>query len=269
MVPAAGGGTTNVVRCRSGTASGRRSTAKALTTFTAFAAIAGVGGCSRRSISNYTREQGWGMGSAGRRDSEPRSAAASYVAVARRQGVPTSPPSRCAAGAAGCGTCGATSLAMWLPACGRSASRCRRCCRSEYLPRGTQADSWIAGRHDRGRPGGACRRQLRAQSSGTGILVCGVLVLLPERRVAAPTASCAAGSTSPGPACRCSSGSSRTASGTSTSAFLRHLLRPRHLRFLSIARPLTLVVIYGNMGNLALGVNCFHTIKRESDAAAA
>ena len=33
------------------------------------------------------------------------------------------------------------------------------------------------------------------------------------------------------------------------------------LMFLSIARPLTLVVIYGNMGNLALGVNCFHTIR--------
>jgi hypothetical protein len=33
------------------------------------------------------------------------------------------------------------------------------------------------------------------------------------------------------------------------------------ITFLSIARPLTLVVIYGNMGNFALGVNCFHTIK--------
>ena len=33
------------------------------------------------------------------------------------------------------------------------------------------------------------------------------------------------------------------------------------LTFLSIARPLTLVVIYGNLGNFALGVSCFHTIR--------
>jgi hypothetical protein len=31
--------------------------------------------------------------------------------------------------------------------------------------------------------------------------------------------------------------------------------------FLSIAQPLSLVLLYGNLGNFALGVSCFHTIR--------
>ena len=85
-VPAAGGGTTNaLVALWHGhwPAVDR----EALTTFTAFAAIAGVGGLQQASISNYTREQGWGMGSQVGRDPEP-DRRPQDLAVARGHGVP-------------------------------------------------------------------------------------------------------------------------------------------------------------------------------------
>jgi hypothetical protein len=30
--------------------------------------------------------------------------------------------------------------------------------------------------------------------------------------------------------------------------------------FLSIAQPLKLIILYGNIGNLALGISCWHTL---------
>ncbi len=106
-VPAAGGGTTNVlVSLWDGhwPAVDR----EALTTFTAFAAIAGVGGLQQASISNYTREQGWGMGGQvgaipsliGGRKFSLSHAGKVFRVTGRRPW---------AAGAAGSGTCGATS----------------------------------------------------------------------------------------------------------------------------------------------------------------
>ena len=100
-VPAAGGGTTNVITSLwHGQPLGVDR--EALAVFTAFAAIAGVGGLQQTSIGNYTREQGWGMGSQvgaipsliGGRRSRCRTPAWSSASA--------TPPGR--AGAAGCAT---------------------------------------------------------------------------------------------------------------------------------------------------------------------
>ena len=253
-VPAAGGGTTNaLVALWHGhwPAVDR----EALTTFTAFAAIAGVGGLQQASISNYTREQGWGMGSqvgaipsliGGRKISLSHAGVVFRVtdaALTRWRGWLRHVRR--------------DQLAMWFPAAVIGLAL-PTMLSIEYLPRGTQADSWILA--------GMTADGLAARVGGSfgavcwyAILVCGVLVLLP---------SAASGA----------DGFLRRwldIAWTGLPMFQR--LEPHRIRhvyfgflltyfvlgitFLSIARPLTLVVIYGNMGNLALGVNCFHTIR--------
>jgi hypothetical protein len=228
---------------------------QALTIFTAFAAIAGVGGLQQTAISNYTREQGWGMGSqvgaipslvGGRRISLSHAGMVFPVTAEarRRWGGWLRHVTR-------------DQLAMWFPAAVIGLAL-PTMLSIEFLPRGTQADQWILA--------GMTADGLAARVGGVfgavcwyAILVCGVLVLLP---------SAASGA----------DGFLRRwldIAWTGLPMFQR--LEPHRIRyvyfgflltyfamgltFLSIARPLTLVVIYGNLGNFALGVSCFHTIR--------
>lgn len=254
-LPAAGGSTVNVFS--SLWHDGRLPSVdrEALAIFTAFAAIAGVGGLQQTAISNYTREQGWGMG--GQVGAIPsliggRKFSLSHAGMIFRL---TDEARRRWAGWLRHVT--RDQLAMWFPAAVIGLAL-PTMLSIEFLPRGTQADQWILA--------GMTADGLAARVGGTfgavcwyAILFCGFLVLLPS-----------------------------AASGAD--GFLRRWLdiawtglpmfqklephRIRHvyfgflltyfllgLTFLSIARPLTLVVIYGNLGNFALGVSCFHTIR--------
>ena len=96
----------------------------------AFAAIAGCGGLSNAPISNYTRDQGWGMGHhVGAIPSVDRRA--QHRAVARGHGVPSHRTNRWCAGGAGIATCCAIS---WWCGC-RPASwawRCPACSRCSF-----------------------------------------------------------------------------------------------------------------------------------------
>lgn len=253
-LPAAGGGTTNFFTSLwKGRPLGVDR--EALAVFTAFAAIAGVGGLQQTSISNYTREQGWGMGSqvgaipsliGGRKISLSHAGMVFRLTEAARTRW-----------SGWLRHVKRDQLAMWFPAAVIGLAL-PTMLSIEFLPRGTVGDQWILA--------GMTADGLAARVGGTfgavcwyAILFCGFLVLLPS-----------------------------AASGAD--GFLRRWLdiawtglpmfqrlephRIRHvyfgflltyfvlgLTFLSIARPLTLVVIYGNLGNLALGVSCFHTIR--------
>jgi hypothetical protein len=253
-VPAEGGGTTNVLTALW---EGRWPAVDrtALATVTAFAAIAGVGGLQQTSISNYTREQGWGMGSqvgaipsliGGRKFSlshagkvfrltgTARARWAGWLRHVRRD-----------------------QIAMWFPAAivGLALPTMLSI---EFLPRGTQGDRWVLA--------GMTADGLAARVGGAfgdfcwyAILFCGFLVLFP---------SAASGA----------DGFLRRwldVAWTGLPAFQRlEAHRIRHvyfgflltyyvlgLTFLSIAEPLSLVLLYGNLGNFALGVSCFHTIR--------
>ena len=61
-IPLGDGKTANVVGALAGGQPLSRPDHNAMLLMTAFAAIAGVGGLAQTSISNYTRDQGWGMG---------------------------------------------------------------------------------------------------------------------------------------------------------------------------------------------------------------
>ena len=253
-VPAAGGGTTNVLLdlWRGLPIAVDR---EALTTFTAFAAIAGVGGLQQASISNYTREQGWGMG--GQVGAIPSLIGGRKFSLSHAGVVFPITAATLARWAGWLRHVKRDQLAMWFPAAVIGIAL-PTMLSIEYLPRGTKADSWILA--------GMTADGLAARVGGSfgsvcwyAILVCGVLVLLP---------SAASGA----------DGFLRRwldIAWTGLPVFQRmetHRIRYVYfgflltyfllgLVFLSIARPLTLVVIYGNMGNLALGVNCFHTIR--------
>jgi hypothetical protein len=253
-LPAAGGGTTNFFASlwRGEWPAVDR---EALTTFTAFAAIAGVGGLQQASISNYTREQGWGMGSqVGAIPSlvGGRKISLSHAGIVFR--ITEAAMTRWRGWLAHVRR---DQLAMWFPAAVIGLAL-PTMLSIEYLPRGTEGDPWLLA--------GMTADGLAARVGGTfgaacwyAILVCGVLVLLP---------SAASGA----------DGFLRRwldIAWTGLPAFQR--LEPHRIRhvyfaflvtyfclgifFLSVARPLTLVVIYGNMGNFALGINCFHTIR--------
>ncbi|HEY8550183.1 MAG TPA: Nramp family divalent metal transporter [Vicinamibacterales bacterium] len=226
----------------------------AIAILTAFAAIAGVGGLQQTSISNYTREQGWGMG--GQVGAIPSLVGGRRLRLFHGGTVFQPGPEAQTRWAGWLHHVRRDQLAIWLPAAiiGLALPTMLSI---EFLPRGTQANQWVLA--------GMTADGIAARIGGTFgavawylVLLCGFLVLFPS-------------------------------SVTAADGFLRRwldvgwtglpLLRrmdPHHIRyvyfaalvvyfivglvFLSIAQPLALIILYGNLGNFALGVSCFHTI---------
>jgi hypothetical protein len=226
----------------------------ALPLLTAFAAIAGVGGLAQTTISNYTRDQGWGMGAKtgaipsiiGGRNIELSHTGTVFKITAeslkkwrgwRRQVL-------------------RDQLAVWMPAAFIGLAL-PSMLSVEFLPRGATANQWVLAGMTAdgvaGRVGGAL-----GAACWYMVLLCGFLVLLPN---AASNAD----------------GFIRRWVDVSWTAIKRlHAWEPRRIGklyfailvcylalgvfFLSMARPMGLIVAYGNLGNLALAVSCWHTL---------
>lgn len=222
---------------------------------TSFAAIAGVGGLAQTTISNYTREQGWGMGAhvgsipsivGGKRIALSHSGSIFEVTVesVRRFRGWVRHVLR-------------DQLVVWLPASVVGLAL-PSMLSVEFLPRGTVANQWVLA----GMTAGGVQERIGGAAGAAFwylILFCGFLVLMPN------------------------------ASGNADSFLRRWIdvgwtalgslrrLDPRRigpvyfsmlvvyflvaLFFLVFVRePRTLIVAYANLGNFALGVACWHTL---------
>jgi hypothetical protein len=253
-VPLGHGETANVFGAVLSGASLPRPDADALLLMTAFAAIAGVGGLAQTSISNYTRDQGWGMGAR-------VGAIPSFVGGREFQlshvGMVFSPT--------------AVNLArwrgwvrqvlrdqwyVWIPASFVGLAL-PAMLSVEFLPRGTVADSWglaaLTADGVAARVGGPLGAFCWAM-----VLFCGVLVIVPNTTSAADAFI------------------RRWVELSWTGLRQLRGLDPHAIRlvyfsvlaayfavgvfFLSIARPLWLIIVYGNLGNLVLGISCWHVL---------
>ena len=226
----------------------------AMLLMTAFAAIAGVGGLAQTSISNYTRDQGWGMGA--RVGAIPsfiggRAFQLSHVGMVFRPTVEALREWR-----GWMQQVLRDQAIVWVPASFIGLAL-PAMLSVEFLPRGTVADTWsLAGLTAGGvqaRIGGAL-----GDVAWVIVLLCALLVIVPNTTSAAD-------------------------------AFIRRWVEvswtgvrslrrwdPHRIRmlyfsvlagyfvvgvfFLSIARPLWLIVAYGNLGNFVLGVSCWHVL---------
>lgn len=227
---------------------------EAIPLLTTFAAIAGVGGLAQTTVSNYTRDQGWGMGrevgaipsAIGGRDVKLSHVGSVFLPTAlaiqrwrswRRHVL-------------------RDQLAIWLPAA-LVGIALPTMLSVEFLPRGTAASQWTLA--------GMTAGGVAAHAGGLlgtifwyGVLVCGFLVLLPN-----------AASNADGfirrwvDACWTSLGSLRGLEpGRVRYVYFGMLAAYAALGvfFLSIRQPMGLIVAYGNLGNVALGFSCWHTL---------
>jgi hypothetical protein len=231
-----------------------RLSAEALPLLTSFAAIAGVGGMAQTSISNYTRDQGWGMG--GKVGAIPsiiggRDLSLSHSGMVFDVNKESLPHWR-----RWMKHVRRDQLALWMPAAFIGLAM-PSMLSVEFLPRGTTANDWVlAGMTANGvleRIGGAM-----GSFCWYMILFCGFLALLPNSTTNAD-------------------GFMRrwVDVGWSSTKWLRSI-DPRKIGkiyfgilvtyfviaviFLSMARPRWLIVTYANLGNVALGVSCWHTL---------
>ena len=227
-------------------------------TLAAFAAIAGSGGLTNATISNYTRDQGWGMGhhvgaipgiAAGKDiqlshvgvvfqvNDESLSRWRRWLNVVRRD-----------------------QLMLWLPACLLGVAL-PSMLSVGFLERGTIADDWTVA----GMTADGVQDVVTSESGGTigrvfwwMTLFCGFLVLAPSLTLQADTLvrRWVDVSWTAVPALR-----ARDAKDIKYlyfgGLFVFFVLG---LILLSIARPLQLVVIAGNILNFALGFSCWHTV---------
>lgn len=220
----------------------------------AFAAIAGVGGLQQTMISNFTRDQGWGMGA--RVGALPTLIGGRSIALAH-EGVVFEP-----AGAQMAEWRGwlrhvrRDQLLVWVP--GALVGVALPAMLSiEFLPRGTVANQWVLAGLTA--DGVAARvNGLLGSLAWIMVLVCGALVLIPNTT---------------------SSSSAFLARWTELAwvgakplrAWDAHRIRPLYftvlLAYVALAivllltvRPLWLIVVYGNLGNLALGISTWHVL---------
>ncbi len=253
-IPLGEGRTANVLGALAGTQSMGRPDRDAMLLMTAFAAIAGVGGLAQTSISNYTRDQGWGMGAR-------VGAIPSFIGGRAFQlshvGMIFSPTADALRQWRGwMAQVLRDQLLVWVPASFVGLAL-PAMLSVEFLPRGTVAETWsLAGLTAWGvqtRVGGAL-----GDAAWFMILLCALLVIVPNTTSAADAFI------------------RRWVEVSWTG--LRRLRRwdPRRIRtlyfavlaayfavglfFLSIARPLWLIVAYGNLGNFVLGVSCWHVL---------
>ncbi len=228
--------------------------AEALPLLTSFAAIAGVGGMAQTTISNYTRDQGWGMG--GKVGAIPsiiggRDLALSHSGMVFELNEESMPRWR-----RWMKHVRRDQLALWMPAAFIGLAM-PSMLSVEFLPRGTMANSWVlAGMTADGvmsRIGGAL-----GSFCWYMILFCGFLALLPNSTV---NADCFM---------------RRWVDVCWSSTKWLRSIDPRKIGqlyfgiligyfviaaiFLSFASPRWLIVVYGNLGNLALGVSCWHAL---------
>ena len=227
-------------------------------TLAAFAAIAGSGGLTNATISNYTRDQGWGMGHhvgaipgiAGGKDIQ-----LSHVGVVFRVNEHTLDRWQ-----RWFQVVLRDQLMLWLPACLLGVAL-PSMLSVGFLERGTIADDWTVA----GMTADGVQDHVTAESGATigrafwyMTLFCGFLVLAPSMTLQADTLV------------------RRWVDVLWTAV---QALRARDVKdikylyfgglciffvlglfLLSIAKPLTLVLIAGNILNFALGFSCWHTV---------
>jgi len=228
--------------------------AEALPLLTSFAAIAGVGGMAQTSISNYTRDQGWGMGAKvgaipsiiGGRDLQ-----LSHSGMVFEVNDESMPRWR-----RWMKHIRRDQLALWMPAAFIGLAL-PGMLSVEFLPRGTVANNWVlAGMTADGvmnRVGGAL-----GSFCWYMILLCGFLALLPNSTTNADgfmrrwvdvgwSSTKWMRSIDPGKI-------GQLYFGILIAYFVVAVI------FLSVASPRWLIVVYSNVGSLALGVSCFHAL---------
>ncbi len=227
---------------------------EALPLLTTFAAIAGVGGMAQTSISNYTRDQGWGMGA--KVGAIPSIIGGRNLALSHSGMVFEVNQQTISRWRRWMKHVRRDQLALWMPAAFIGLAL-PSMLSVEFLPRGTTANNWVLAGMTAdgvmGRIGGAL-----GSFCWYMILFCGFLALLPNSTTNAD-------------------GFMRrwVDVGWSSTKWLRSI-NPRQIgklyfgiliayfvvavSFLSVANPRWLIVVYGNLGNVALGVSCFHAL---------
>jgi hypothetical protein len=220
----------------------------------AFAAIAGVGGLAQSTISNYTRDQGWGMGvHAG---AIPAAFGGRQLALSHEGTAFVPGPGEMVRWRGWRRHVLRDQLVIWLPAA-LVGIALPSMLSLEFVTRGTTAGQWtLVGMTAGGvadRVGG-----LLGTLCWYGALACGLLVLLPN-----------AASNADGfvrrwvDAAWLSVGALRRRPPREVAMVYFALLAGYFtlgVLFLSIERPMALIIAYGNLGNLALAVNCWHTL---------
>lgn len=226
----------------------------AIPLLTSFAAVAGIGGLAQTNISNYTRDQGWGMGR--HVGAIPSLIGGLRIGLSHTGTVFLPTPLMLQRWRRWQRHVLRDQAAIWLP--GSLIGMALPTMLSvEFLARGTTASQWqMAGMTADGiaaRVGGAL-----GWVFWYGVLVCGFLVLMPS------IISNADGFIR------------RWLDAGWTSLRPLHRIAPRHIKrfyfgmlvtyfviaviFLSMQQPMALIVLYGNLGNFALGFSCFHTL---------
>jgi hypothetical protein len=221
---------------------------------TTFAAIAGVGGLAQTTISNYTRDQGWGMGA--HVGAIPSMVGGRHIQLSHVGCVFRIDDGALHRWRAWRRHVLRDQMVVWLPAA-LVGIALPSMLSIEFLPRGTEASQWTLVAMSAG--------GVEARVGGTlgtvfwyGVLVCGFLVLLPN-----------AAANADGfirrwiDACWTALESLRRLE-TSRIRVLYFAMVVAYLAvgffFLSISRPMWLIVAYGNLGNLALAVSCWHAL---------
>ncbi|MEX0677490.1 MAG: Nramp family divalent metal transporter [Pirellulales bacterium] len=224
----------------------------------AFAAVAGSGGLSNAPISNYTRDQGWGMGRhvgaipsvVGGRDIQLSHVGMVFEVtkdslVRWRHWIKHVLRDQ---------------LVIWMPACFLGMAL-PSMLSVQFLPRGTQASDWYAAGMTADGVKSAVAGSWGATAGSVmwyGTLVCGFLVLAPTMATSADGAV------------------RRWVDVIWTSSRTLRAWDPKHIRivyfgvlvgymmlglfFLSIGKPLALLTTASAIMNFALGFSCFHTL---------
>lgn len=224
----------------------------------AFAAIAGSGGLSNSAISNYTRDQGWGMGQ--HVGAIPSLVGGRNIALSHVGMVFEVTKTSLARWNRWYRHVVRDQVAVWMPACFLGIAL-PSMLSVEFLPRGTEASSWVAAgmtadgvRQHVGVAWGASSGQLFWYLT----MLCGFLVLAPSMATSADGVV------------------RRWVDVFWTSSERLRKLDPSKIRtvyfsvlggyavfgmiVLSIAPPLELLKIAANIFNYALGFSCFHTL---------
>ncbi len=224
----------------------------------AFAAVAGSGGLSNTPISNYTRDQGWGMGRhvgaipsmVGGRDIELSHVGMVFEVSQQSLGRFRRWMKHVAR----------DQLAVWMPACFLGIAL-PSMLSVQFLPRGTEASDWYAAAMTAGGVENAVTQAWGANVGRLfwyGTLFCGFLVL-------APTMATSADGTI-----------RRWVDVIWTSSKKLRTWNPKNIRFvyfgvlmgyillglilLSVGKPLALLTSASAIMNYALGFSCFHTL---------
>ena len=224
----------------------------------AFAAIAGAGGLSNVAISNYTRDQGWGMGK--HVGAIPSVTAGREIKLSHVGMVFSITPESLARWRRWYRHVLRDQAAVWMPACFLGVAL-PALLSVEYLPRGTAADSWVAAgmtADGAARHVGAAWGAPWATGVWYGVIVCGLLVLAPTTAQAIDGVIRRWVDVFWTSSRRLRAWDERKIKYLYFSVLLCHAALGVVL--LSTSKPLTLLVISTNLMNFSLGFSCFHTL---------